>query len=78
MSNAPAVSEHYSYNPNIEAFEHFWVDQQPFLLTCGYRLRPRYDPAWIPSWTIPGAKSILAGECEDRYSINVSAPYLYH
>lgn len=29
-----------------------WVDIQPFLLGRGYRLRPRYDPSWIPSWFV--------------------------
>ncbi|KAJ7080931.1 kinase-like domain-containing protein [Mycena belliarum] len=30
--------------------EHFWVENQPFLHSIGYQLRPRYDPNWIPSW----------------------------
>ncbi|KAF5384307.1 hypothetical protein D9615_003093 [Tricholomella constricta] len=30
--------------------EHFWVGIQPFLLHRGYRLRPRYDPQWVPPW----------------------------
>lgn len=28
----------------------FWVDYQPFLLSRGYKLRPRYQPDWVPSW----------------------------
>ncbi|KAG6807275.1 hypothetical protein H0H92_008163, partial [Tricholoma furcatifolium] len=31
-------------------FELFWVKYQPFLLSKGYKLRPRYDPNWVPSW----------------------------
>ncbi|CAK5263609.1 unnamed protein product [Mycena citricolor] len=31
-------------------FEQFWVSYQPFLLSRGYRLRPRYDPNWDHSW----------------------------
>jgi hypothetical protein len=27
-----------------------WVEIQPFLLSVGYKLRPRYDPNWVPSW----------------------------
>jgi hypothetical protein len=77
MTSAPAVPDHYSYNSDIGHFERFWVDQLPFLLTCGYKLRLRYDPAWVPSWTIPGAKSILAGQCENVFSILVSALDLY-
>ncbi|KAF5379390.1 hypothetical protein D9615_006640 [Tricholomella constricta] len=30
--------------------EKFWVRLQPFLLQCGYKLRPRYQPDWTPSW----------------------------
>ncbi|RDB27576.1 hypothetical protein Hypma_003904 [Hypsizygus marmoreus] len=30
--------------------ELFWVALQPFLLSRGYNLRPRYHPDWIPSW----------------------------
>ncbi|KAF9553732.1 hypothetical protein CPC08DRAFT_672908 [Agrocybe pediades] len=30
--------------------EKMWVTLQPFLLGKGYRLRPRYDPAWQPPW----------------------------
>ncbi|KAF5379389.1 hypothetical protein D9615_006643 [Tricholomella constricta] len=30
--------------------EKFWVRLQPFLLQCGYTLRPRYQPDWTPSW----------------------------
>ncbi|KAH9481852.1 hypothetical protein JR316_0006382 [Psilocybe cubensis] len=34
----------------IYEHEKFWVTMQPFLLHRGYRLRPRYDPNWVPSW----------------------------
>ncbi|KAK6977715.1 kinase domain-containing protein [Favolaschia claudopus] len=30
--------------------ERKWVKIQPFLLSAGYKLRPRYDPNWTPSW----------------------------
>ncbi|KAJ6489430.1 hypothetical protein DFH09DRAFT_948109 [Mycena vulgaris] len=36
----------------MSEWEYFWVKTQPFLLSVGYRLRPRYEPDWIPSWTI--------------------------
>ncbi|KAG6848294.1 hypothetical protein H0H93_001467 [Arthromyces matolae] len=32
------------------SYEHLWVSYHPFLLSKGYRLRPRYDPNWQPSW----------------------------
>ncbi|KAL6300716.1 hypothetical protein BKA93DRAFT_508267 [Sparassis latifolia] len=31
--------------------EIFWRDRQPYLEGRGYKLRPRYDPNWTPSWT---------------------------
>jgi serine/threonine protein kinase len=30
--------------------EEKWRARYTFLLAKGYRLRPRYDPAWVPSW----------------------------
>ncbi|KAJ7143403.1 hypothetical protein C8R43DRAFT_1097594 [Mycena crocata] len=30
--------------------ENFWRDHQPWLETCGYKLRPRYSPDWVASW----------------------------
>ncbi|KAJ7440003.1 hypothetical protein B0H11DRAFT_2100523 [Mycena galericulata] len=33
------------------AHEQFWIDHQPFLLSRGYQLRPRYRPGWVPSWS---------------------------
>ena len=32
-------------------YEEIWVTLYPFLLSRGYKLRPRYHPEWIPSWT---------------------------
>jgi hypothetical protein len=32
-------------------YEEIWVTLYPFLLSRGYKLRPRYHPGWIPSWT---------------------------
>ncbi|KAJ7635076.1 kinase-like domain-containing protein [Roridomyces roridus] len=47
---------------HLFANEDFWVDCQPFLLSQGYQLRPRYHPDWIPSWTV---KQRLDGNYED-------------
>ena len=30
--------------------EVFWRDHYNWLRECGYLLRPRYAPDWIPSW----------------------------
>ncbi|CAE6427858.1 unnamed protein product, partial [Rhizoctonia solani] len=42
--------------------EERWVSFQPYLLSKGYNLRPRYQPDWIPSWK--GTK-ISPLSCED-------------
>ncbi|KAG8785310.1 hypothetical protein FRC12_017748 [Ceratobasidium sp. 428] len=39
-----------------------WVSFQPYLLSKGYQLRPRYQPDWVPSWTITGDNPF---DCED-------------
>lgn len=44
--------------------EIYWRDHQKWLLECGYRLRPRYQPDWTPSWEKSGKPSTL---CEDSY-----------
>ncbi|KAJ7117974.1 kinase-like domain-containing protein [Mycena crocata] len=51
---------------NPDDSEHIWVDMQPFLLSVGYRLRPRYDPDWIPSW-----KGKKIGEYEDSLGLYI-------
>ncbi|KAJ7151783.1 kinase-like domain-containing protein [Mycena crocata] len=35
---------------NLLEGEDFWRDHQPWLETCGYKLRPRYSPDWVASW----------------------------
>ncbi|QRV72189.1 kinase domain protein [Ceratobasidium sp. AG-Ba] len=40
-----------------------WVSFQPYLHSKGYQLRARYQPDWVPSWTITGANP---RNCEDR------------
>ncbi|CEL61115.1 hypothetical protein RSOLAG1IB_09766 [Rhizoctonia solani AG-1 IB] len=42
--------------------EERWVSFQPYLLAKGYRLRPRYQPDWTPSWANSDIKPRL---CED-------------
>jgi len=66
------AADHHSYDSAIGSYEYFWVDHQPFLLSRGYKLRPRYDPKWIPTWKQPGKKDLLPGLCEDGKIILVS------
>ncbi|KAH7332949.1 kinase-like domain-containing protein [Rhizoctonia solani] len=42
--------------------EERWVSFQPYLLSKGYRLRPRYQPDWVPSWKNTGMSPAY---CED-------------
>ncbi|QRV72204.1 kinase domain protein [Ceratobasidium sp. AG-Ba] len=46
--------------------EQRWVSFQPYLQSKGYQLRPRYQPDWVPSWTITGADPL---ECEDSTNV---------
>ncbi|CAE6491902.1 unnamed protein product [Rhizoctonia solani] len=39
-----------------------WVHFQPYLVSKGYQLRPRYRPGWQPSWKFTGANPY---DCED-------------
>jgi hypothetical protein len=65
----------HSYDSQIQPNEYFWVDHQPFLLSCGYRLRPRYDPAWVPSWKLAKPKIIRPFNCEDDSGLLVRTVY---
>lgn len=46
--------------------ERFWVDFQPWLKSCGYTLRDRYQPDWVASWLKPGSSKRWL-ECEDGF-----------
>jgi hypothetical protein len=63
MSYVPASPG--SYDSNLGSNEYFWVDHQPFLLSRGYQLRPRYDPTWVPTWKQVKPKEIIPFFCED-------------
>jgi hypothetical protein len=34
----------------LDEHELWWRDHQKWLQECGYMLRPRYRPGWVPSW----------------------------
>jgi hypothetical protein len=34
----------------LRGSELFWSGHQKWLEDCGYMLRPRYLPGWVPSW----------------------------
>ncbi|KAJ7080930.1 hypothetical protein B0H15DRAFT_474123 [Mycena belliarum] len=56
MSSSPARMD--ERDPN----ELFWVENQPYLFSVGYKLRPRYHPDWTPTWQIDPTKSQLYAE----------------
>ncbi|KAJ7031520.1 hypothetical protein C8F04DRAFT_411096 [Mycena alexandri] len=47
-------AEHSALESHLKS-ELFWIELQPFLLSRGYLLRPRFRPGWVPPWTLPGA-----------------------
>ncbi|KAB5588852.1 Pkinase domain-containing protein [Ceratobasidium theobromae] len=69
MATQPAESIHsVNISPapgELSGVEKRWVSWQPYLLSQGYQLRPRYRPGWVPSWISSGANPY---DCED--SIN--------
>ncbi|KAK0439926.1 hypothetical protein EV421DRAFT_1964290 [Armillaria borealis] len=45
--------------------ETFWHKHVTWLKECGYELRPRFQPGWVPSWTVMKKEPY---ECEDSSS----------
>ncbi|KAG9105415.1 hypothetical protein FRC07_009299, partial [Ceratobasidium sp. 392] len=67
MSTEPTPSfdtraSHRLQPENRSSVENRWVSLQPYLLSKGYQLRPRYRPDWVPSWKATGANP---HSCED-------------
>jgi hypothetical protein len=57
--------------------ENDWADSYPQILEAGYMLRPRYSPAWIPSWTKSYWKR--QKDCEDgQETCKVSFSTVWH
>jgi len=52
-----------------------WVEVQPFLLTRGYQLRPRYRQGWQPSWS-EGASLAEIVSAEDYIKLHPSGDVL--
>jgi hypothetical protein len=50
----------------VNPSEHFWVEHQKWLESCGYMLRPRLRSDWIPSWK--GTKK-NPFSCEDGQAV---------
>ncbi|KAL1741490.1 kinase-like domain-containing protein [Schizophyllum fasciatum] len=50
--------------PNLKSSEHYWINLYHFLERRGYRLRPRYDPDYVPVY--PHGKSWLRRNFYER------------
>lgn len=59
---------------NLIPAEKIWRDLQPTLQRRGYRLRPRYDKAWRPSWA---GTNIDPFWCEDSLKPDVGSCEIY-
>lgn len=57
------------YDPLLSS-EKEWQKRCTFLEQCGYQLRPRYRPDWVPSWQ--GSSKALE-EYEDSIVLSVSS-----
>jgi hypothetical protein len=53
----------------LSSGERWWFDRRDWLQSQGYLLRPRFSPAWRPSWVNNGKRW---EECEDRPLLRVS------
>ncbi|KAJ1300185.1 hypothetical protein OPQ81_011936 [Rhizoctonia solani] len=51
--------------------EERWVLFQPYLLSKGYRLRPRYQPDWVPSWKASGSRPSYCEDSVDSMPLRV-------
>lgn len=58
------------YDGELTEAEIWWRDHQVWLQECGYMLRPRYRPDWVPSWHKDGGSDFDIRE--DGQSILVS------
>lgn len=59
----------YDIFARLSQSEMYWRDHYDFLLSRGYKLRPRYHPDWVASWTNTNTNYLL---CEDSVSSIVS------
>ncbi|KAF8698608.1 hypothetical protein RHS03_07505, partial [Rhizoctonia solani] len=63
MNKPPSDFDIVSSDEKRSGVEEMWVSFQPYLLSKGYRLRPRYRPDWTPSWKVD--PQLRASDCED-------------
>lgn len=54
--------------------EIYWAEKYPLFEAHGYKLRPRFQPGWSPSWR--GKPLIALLRAEDALSLHVSEALL--
>ena len=69
MQEYDSDESHSDMFARLDEQEEFWRDHTDLLESRGYRLRPRYRPGWVASWTVKNVERI---RCEDFISLNVS------
>ncbi|KAJ6461161.1 kinase-like domain-containing protein [Mycena vitilis] len=67
MSEATDATDAMPGPGELAGLEFWWRDHQVWLEQCGYMLRPRYKPDWIPSWT---ADPTIRYMCEDSIPLS--------
>ncbi|KAF7291039.1 Protein kinase domain-containing protein [Mycena chlorophos] len=55
----------------LNPVEEYWRDHYEWLKDCGYELRPRFRPDWIPSWRVDPTKTAMF--CPDSWRLIHSA-----
>ncbi|KAJ6610679.1 hypothetical protein B0H10DRAFT_2165995 [Mycena sp. CBHHK59/15] len=64
MAQDPGPAPLSLYDGKLTTGDIIWRDMQPWLQDCGYMLRPRFRPGWVPSWKTSGEHYGLS---EDSY-----------
>ena len=57
-----------NYDDELAIAEKWWKERYNLLENRGYRLRPRYQPGWTPSWV---KTSLSKYDCEDSVMLIV-------
>ncbi|KAI0352731.1 hypothetical protein OH77DRAFT_1513089 [Trametes cingulata] len=78
MAQSESIADYRRMGDDIFAhlspIEVFWRDRQPFFMSHGYTLRPRYRPGWEPSWKLNPELKVF--NAEDHLSMHMMRPHL--
>jgi hypothetical protein len=62
QTQSSAILSSATLYAELLSHEKIWRDRCDYFLARGYKLRPRYRPGWIPSWT---GTTLNPAFCED-------------